>query len=281
MNREREMRGLLNKGLFLSIELSPNLQKNIDTYLKNKDFLNILPSISSIILTDSPLGRYTHNAIVSSIYVQQQTNINTVATFAMRDKNTPYALAQIRSSEMLNLTSYLFLTGDKTQEGKNVFEKNSTDFLKEVCFQKRKYDLNTLMFATCSNKLTDNQKKKIRKKVMNGADALVTQPITDYKEAEILREYFNELKSEKIVERDFNLVIGFFPIVTLRTAKFIRNNVPGAEVSDTLYALLEEDKAQEAFLWNKKVLNKLLEKEFNIHLMTANDFHLMNKLLYR
>jgi len=270
----------LTNGTFLSIELSPSLNKHIDDYLSNEDFINISPYFNHIIVTDSPLGRYTHNPILTSIYVQQQTGIKTIATFAMRDKNTPYALAEIRTAEALGLDSYMFLTGDKTKDGVNVFEKSSTDFMKEVCIQKRHNGLNTLMYTTCSNRLTDNVKKKIKKKIMNGGDVVVTQPITSYEEASALKEYFSELKDEKIVDRNFHLVIGFFPIIKFSTAKFLRENVPGAAVSDVLYALLEEGKEDEAFEYNKSIYEKLIENNYNVHLMTANNFKTMKRFIF-
>jgi 5,10-methylenetetrahydrofolate reductase len=270
----------LKDGTFLSIELSPSLNKHIDEYLTNEDFINICPNINHIIVTDSPLGKYTHNPILSSVYIKQQTNIKTIATFAMRDKNTPYALAEIRTAEALGLDSYMFLTGDKTKDGKNVFEKSSTEFMREVCIQKKKNGLKTLMYTTCSNNLTENVKKKIKKKIMNGGDVVVTQPITSYEEATQLKLYFEQLKNENIVDRDFHLVIGFFPIIKFSTAKFLRDNVPGAAVSDILYDLLKNGKEEEAFLYNKTIYDNLIDNNYNVHLMTANNFKTMKRFIF-
>jgi homocysteine S-methyltransferase len=273
-------RKLLENGLFLSIEISPSLNKKIDFYLSNQYFSKIKSLISNIIITDSPLGKYTHNPILTASYIKQQTGISTIATFAMRDKNTPYSLAEIRTAEELGLNKYMFVTGDKTKSGKNVFEKNSTEFMKDVCLQKRKHSLNTLMFSTCSNILTSNVKKKIKNKVLNGADVIVSQPITEYKQAIELQNYIEELNKTLNLKRKITFVAGIFPIVNLKTAIFIKENVPGANVSDELFELLKKDNSiNEVFEFNKQLIEKLINNNFNIHLMTANNFELMFKLL--
>ncbi len=274
-----ETRDLLKNGLFLSIEVSPSLEKNLDFYLKNSDFNNILPLVSDIIVTDSPLGKYTHNPVLSAAHIQHNTAKNTIVTFAMRDKNTPYSLAEIKTAEELQVDSYMFVTGDKTEDGKNVFEKNSTDFLEDVCKQKQALELNTLMFATCSNKLTENTKKKIRKKIINGADAIISQPITDIQEAMDLRDYINSLNKELDINRKVSFVAGVFPIVKFKTAIFIREKVKGAEVPEKLFKLLEEDKIEQAFKFNKKLFDDLTDNNFNIHLMTANNYKLMYDII--
>jgi len=278
-----ETRKNLEKGEFLSIELSPSLNKSLDFYLSNKKFNKILPMVSDIIVTDSPLGKYTHNPILSASYIQNNTCKNTIVTFAMRDKNTPYALAEIITAEELKVDSYMFVTGDKTADGKNVFEKNSTDFMKEVCIQKQSKKLNTLMFSTCSNNLTDITKKKIKKKILNGADVIISQPIKNVKEAIEINEYIKELNNELCLGRNVYFVAGFFPIVKLKTAIFLRDKVKGAEVSEELFKILElEDEDNlKPIEFNKKIFNELIDRELNVHLMTANNFDIMLDIISR
>jgi len=279
MNYQKETRKQLLSGEFLSIELSPSLNKSLDFYLSNPIFNKILPNITDIIVTDSPLGKYTHNPILTAAYIQNNTGKNAIVTFAMRDKNTPYALAEIRTAEELKVDTYMFVTGDKTQSGKNVYEKSSTEFLKEVCIQKRSKNLNTLMFATCSNKLTDNVKKKIHKKIHNGADAIISQPITSIEEAEILRDFIEEENNISGLDRKVSFVAGIFPVIKLSTAIFLRDNVPGAEVSPELFKLLEAGEIEKAYEYNKNIFDTLTKNNFNVHLMTANNFELMGKLI--
>ena len=269
----------LKDGDFLSIELSPSLNQHLDFYLKNNFFIKILSFISNIIVTDSPLGKYTHNPILTASYIQSQTNIQVISTFAMRDKNTPYSLSEIRTAEELNLCSYMFVTGDKTKDGKNVYEKSSTSFLKDVCIQKKTHHLNTLMFSTCSNVLTSNVKKRIRQKILNGADVIVSQPITSINEAYELKKYIDYLNNNLNIDREIYLVIGVFPVISLRTAMFIKNNVPGADVNDILIKLLKNDDLNGAFNFNKKIIDTLIQDNFNIHLMTSNNFELMYNLI--
>jgi len=268
---------LIKNGKFLSIEISPSFKKSLGTFSRNEKLIKITKKVNSIILTDSPLGKYTHNSIMSSIYFQKEFNINAIATFAMRDKNIPYSLSEIKSSQYLGMKNFLFLTGDKTTEGKNVFEKNSTDFIKDVYEMRKEYDLNTIIFSSCSNKLTKTTKKKIMKKIENGSDCIISQPCTSFQEALDLKSYIEFCNSK--LNKNCNFVAGIFPVINLKTADFIINNVKGAEISYELYKYLKDGDLDKAFEYNYKLFKDLKKNNINIHLMTANNFDLMLKIL--
>jgi len=180
---------------------------------------------------------------------------------------------------------------------KGVFEGNSTLLLEIIkCFNagidyagrnleekpKRIYP-----FAV-SNAFSKNPKtlqKKIREKLARGAVGIITQPVYSLENAKNLLEIFQKAKIEAN-NSSATLILGFFPIIRLKTAQFLTSHVPGITVptswSEKLYeAKQRSDKEEEkiGLELSKKTFDELLEFHPKIHLMTANNFSLAKKLL--
>ena len=79
--------------------------------------------------------------------------------------------------------------------------------------------------------------KKMSKKVAHGAIAIISQPVYDSESAIKLlgmMEHANAEHNKKCV-----LILGYFPITKLRTARFLDENVPGIHVPHTWVEALE------------------------------------------
>ena len=82
------------------------------------------------------------------------------------------------------------------------------------------------------------------------------------------------------------LVLGYFPITKLRTARFLDENVPGIHVPHSWVEALEaaslispEEEYRVGFELSKTLFEELKALHPKIHIMTANQFELAKAIL--
>jgi 5,10-methylenetetrahydrofolate reductase len=122
------------------------------------------------------------------------------------------------------------------------------------------------------------------KKVAHGAIAIVSQPVYDLENARKLLDMMAEANRENSAV--CVLVLGYFPITKLRTARFLDENVPGIFVPSTWVEALEaaslispEEEYRVGFELSKNLFEELKALHPKIHIMTANQFELAKAIL--
>ncbi|WP_294871687.1 methylenetetrahydrofolate reductase, partial [Sulfuricurvum sp. RIFCSPLOWO2_12_FULL_43_24] len=126
--------------------------------------------------------------------------------------------------------------------------------------------------------------KKMTKKVAHGAIAIVSQPVYDLENAKKLLDMMSEANREN--NGSCVLVLGYFPITKLRTARFLDENVPGIYVPIAWVEALEaaslispEEEYRVGFELSKTLFEELKALHPKIHIMTANQFELAKAIL--
>ena len=124
------------------------------------------------------------------------------------------------------------------------------------------------------------------KKVSHGAIALVTQPVYDTTIAQQLLSMIEHANAQNPDKEDCILILGYFPITKLRTARFLDENVPGIHVPQEWVEALEkaslissEEEYRVGFELSKKLFEELKALHPKIHIMTANQFELAKAIL--
>ncbi len=298
---EKFIKSLKNEK-FITLETTPKHSATFEPIIETIQELELHKKVNGFSVTDSPLAKMKYSALFASLKLQTTFKKPAIATMSMRDRNKIGLQSSLLGANEFDIRTILALTGDSASMSdqpnvKGVFEGNSTLLLEIIkCFNAgidyagRNLDVkpNTIYPFAVSNAYAKNPKtlqKKLREKLERGIVGIISQPIYSIENAKNLLEIFEKAKIEAKNDKA-TLIIGYFPIIRLRTAQFLSSHVPGITVpkswSQKLYDAKQiSDKEEEkvGFEISKKTFDELLDFHPKIHLMTANNFKLAKKLL--
>ncbi|MDR0579128.1 MAG: methylenetetrahydrofolate reductase [Campylobacteraceae bacterium] len=296
------MYSLIKKQNFLTLEVIPLHGAGSENIIKKIENIKLIDKIDAFIVPDSPLARLKSNSIITASKLQNHFKKLTIATISMRDRNKIALQSDLLGANELGINSILALTGDSASSSdqpkvKGVFEANSTLLLEIIkCFNagidysgKPFSCLPKPISAFCvCNSATNHQKslqKKITAKLKFSPLGIISQPIYSIQNAKILKEIFDDAKNESKNDQA-ELILGFFPITKLRTAQFLNSHVPGICIPQEWISKLEnakkiseEKEFETGFELSKTILKNLTDFHPKIHIMGANNFSLLDKLL--
>ncbi len=301
---EKFIEKLVSKERFLTLETTPKHSPEFSSVLTEIEKYDLHKRVDGFSATDNPLAKLKYSALIASFKLQERFKKPALATVSMRDRNKLALQSDLLGANDIGVRAVLALTGDPASgsdqpKTKGVFEGNSNLLLDIVkCFNAGiDYAGKPLLekpkkiypFAV-SNAYAKNPKnilKKMIQKIEHGAVGIITQPVYDIENAKLLVELFERAKEEaKIKHNDPQLILGFFPVTKLRTAQFLTSHVPGVYVPpkwvDTLYRakkISEEEQERIGFALSLKTFREIFSFHPKMHLMTANNFSLADKLL--
>jgi 5,10-methylenetetrahydrofolate reductase len=220
----------------------------------------------------------------------------------MRDRNKIALQTDVLGANELGVRSILALTGDSANASdqpkvKGVFEANSQLLLEIVkCFNAG-IDYSgkpfayppkpILSFAVC-NASVNNPKtlqNKITSKLRFSPLGIISQPVYNLQNARILIDIFKNAKAD-FEECQTELILGFFPVVRLRTAQFLNSHVPGVLIPSEWILKLEKAKkiSEDEELkigmdLSETLLKELVDFHPKIHIMGANNFTLLDSMM--
>jgi len=290
------------KRSYITLETTPKREASFIPVIKTIEELGIASKVDGFSTTDNPLAKLKFNSIIAAMLLQQHFNKPVLATMSMRDRNKIALQSDLLGANGINVRTILTLTGDSVKISdqplvKGVYESDSTMLLDIIkCFNAgidyagREFDTKPrpiYPFAV-SNAFTKNPKtllKKFTKKLEHGAVGIITQPVFDKQNAQMLLELFEEAKYLSNSSKGV-LIIGIFPVTRLKTAQFLASHVPGIQVPknwiDILYKANQKSEIEEekrGFELSQKIFEDVREIYPKIHLMTANRFKLVQQLL--
>ena len=287
---------------FITLETTPKHSATFEPIIQTIKELDLHKKVNGFSVTDSPLAKMKYSALFASLKLQTTFKKPAIATMSMRDRNKIGLQSSLLGANEFDIRTILALTGDSASMSdqpnvKGVFEGNSTLLLEIIkCFNAgidyagRNLDVkpNTIYPFAVTNAYAKNPKtlqKKLKEKLERGIVGIISQPIYSIENAKNLLEIFEKAKIEAKNDKA-TLIIGYFPIIRLRTAQFLSSHVPGITVpkswSQKLYDAKQiSDKEEEkvGFELSKKTFDELLDFHPKVHLMTANNFKLAKKLL--
>ncbi len=290
---------------FLTLETTPMHEPTFEPILQKIEQFELDKKVDGFTTTDNPLARLKYNALFGALKLQNRFQKPVIATMSMRDRNKVALQSDLLGANEHDLRTILCLTGDPANASdqpllKGVFEGNSTLLLDIIqCFNSgidysgkpfKTQPKPIYPFAVCNAHANapKHLMKKMATKISHGARGIITQPVYSAENATILLELFNEAKMQvnKPQASSSQLVLGFFPIVRLRTAQFLAAHVPGVHVPEmwmeklsTAKKISEEEERKVGFelsLGTFKMLQKIHPK---MHIMSADNFGLVADLL--
>ncbi len=288
---------------YLTLETTPKHLPIFDPVLDRIEELGLYKRVDAFSVTDSPLAKMKYSSLFAALKLQKRFKKPAIATMTMRDRNKIALQSDLLGANDFDIRAILALTGDPSSASdqpktKGVFESNSTLLLDMIkCFNGgidyagKVFDIKpkpiypfAVMNAYAKN--PKNLFKRIKLKLEHGAIGIITQPVYSEQNAQMLLDLFNSAKKEVSHNKDARLIFGFFPVTKLKTAQFLTSHVPGVYVPklwhEKLYnAKKISDKEQErvGFDLSLDIFKKLYNLHPKIHIMSANNFLLVKKLL--
>lgn len=191
-------------------------------------------------IPDGPRAQSRMGALVSSLLIQREVGIETVVHYCCRDRNLLGMLSDLLGAAAGELRNLLIITGDPPKMGPYpdataVFDIDSIGLTNLVSRLNRGMDpggndlgsQTRFVIGVGVNPTAPDQERELRRfawKVEAGAEFAVTQPVFD------LEQFDRFLK--RVEEFDIPIVGGIWPLVSLRNAEFLANEVPGVSVPD-------------------------------------------------
>jgi methylenetetrahydrofolate reductase (NADPH) len=246
---------LLRRGVFaVTSELSPpDSADPQEVFDRARIFDGYVDAINA---TDGS-GANCHMSSVAVCALLRSVGYSVVMQVSCRDRNRIAIQGDVLGASAIGVASVLCLTGDGVQSGdhpqaKPVFDMESTTVLSmlrkmrdESCFQSgRKITTPPRLFlGAAANPFVppyDFRPFRLAKKIQAGAQFIQTQYCYD---VERLEQYMSAVRAMGLHEKAY-ILVGVGPLASARAAEWIRKNVPGVHIPDTIVDRLAKSENQ-------------------------------------
>lgn len=220
-----------------SVEIVP--PRGVDATTMLADIAKLKAAgVDAVNVPDGPRAQSRMGAVMTSVLIEQQIGIETVTHYCCRDRNLLGMLSDLLGACALGLRNILLITGDPPKMGPYpdataVFDIDSIGLTNLVRNLNHGLDPggNAIGSPTryaigvgvnpAAIDLT-LERKRFQYKVEAGAEYAVTQPVFD---VEQLERFLATLDGARIP-----IIAGIWPLVSVRNAEFLANEVPGVVV---------------------------------------------------
>jgi homocysteine S-methyltransferase len=197
-----------------------------------------LAGVDAVNVPDGPRAQSRMGALLTSVLIEQQVGIETVTHYACRDRNLLGMLSDLLGAAAVGLRNMLIITGDPPKMGPYpdataVFDVDAIGLTNLVSNLNRGLDPGgnrigeptRFAIGVGVNPAAIDLAHEIRRfewKVDAGAEYAITQPVFD---VEQLEKFLSRIEHVRIP-----IIAGIWPLVSLRNAEFLANEVPGVTV---------------------------------------------------
>lgn len=224
---EKKMR----KGKFvIAVELSAPVDTDI-TKIMNGAKICHDNNIDLVTVPDSPMSKVRADSVLISSKIKREIGIEAMPHMCCRDKNTNAIRSSLIGAHIEEIRNILAITGDPVSdasrvETKSVFNLNSFKLIKLINdMNEEVFENDNIFIGGAINPNVRNKEvefNRMMKKIENGAEFFLTQPVYDDAAVEFLR---------KIKEKtDVKILGGILPVVSYRNAVFLNNELPGVTI---------------------------------------------------
>jgi homocysteine S-methyltransferase len=208
--------------------------------------------VDAVNVPDGPRAQSRMGAVMTSLLIEQQVGIETVTHYCCRDRNLLGMLSDLLGAAAMGLRNLLVITGDPPKMGPYpdataVFDIDSIGLTNLVRNLNRGLDPggNPIGAPTryaigvgVNPAAVDPalELKRFEYKVDAGAEYAITQPVFDVAQ---LERFLRQIEHVRIP-----IIAGIWPLVSVRNAEFLANEVPGVVVPDTVTARMRRASEQ-------------------------------------
>ena len=228
-----------------SVDLTPMLEK----VQKCKDV-----SVDAINIPDGPRASARISPMVAGVMIEQQIGMEVILHYCCRDRNLIGMQSDILGGYAAGIKNYLVITGDPPKLGNYpqataVFDVDAVGLTKVIHNLNHGEDIagneinppTSILIGVGANPCAVNLKKEIKhfyNKIDAGAEYVMTQPVFD---ADTLLRFIDITSKYKQIP----VVAGIWPLVSLKNALFLKNEVPGVEIPDRIIERMEKANTKE------------------------------------
>ena len=233
-NGERKQKKLI------AVELAPPFDADDEKLLESAHLLKNA-GVDVLTFPDSPSGRTRVDSVLMASKVRQATGLSVMPHICCRDRNAIAMRSLFLGAAINDIHNFLIITGDPIpstarQTVKAVFNSDSTGLMKiakemnEDVFAK-----NPLCYGGAINqgrKNLDVEIGRVKKKMEEGAEFFLTQPVFTKEDAARLRRIKEETGA--------TILCGIMPLISRKNAMFMKNEIAGVNVTDEIVARYPE-----------------------------------------
>src|SRR5207245_1589441 len=196
--------------------------------------------VAAVNVPDGPRAQSRMGVLPSAILIQRDVGIETVIHYCCRDRNLLGMLSDILGAHAAGLRNILIITGDPPKmgpypEATAVFDIDSIGLTNLVYRLNHGLDPGSNPIGAPTRWVIgvgvnpgaldlDRELSRFAWKVDAGAEFAVTQPVFDVRQLELFLERVEQFK--------IPVVAGIWPLLSLRNAEFLANEVPGVSVPE-------------------------------------------------
>jgi methionine synthase I (cobalamin-dependent)/5,10-methylenetetrahydrofolate reductase len=198
--------------------------------------------VDAVNVPDGPRAQSRMGAMMTSLLIEQQVGIETVTHYCCRDRNLLGMLSDLLGASAIGLRNILLITGDPPKMGPYpdataVFDIDAIGLTNLVnnlnhgldpggnpIGQPTRYAIGVGVNPAAVDPATEL--KRFEYKVEAGAEYAITQPVFDVAQ---LERFLGEIEHVRIP-----IIAGIWPLVSVRNAEFLANEVPGVVVPDSV-----------------------------------------------
>ena len=228
-----------------SVDLTPMLEK----VQKCKDV-----GVDAINIPDGPRASARISPMVAGVMIEQKIGMEVILHYCCRDRNLIGMQSDILGGYAAGIKNYLVITGDPPKLGNYpqataVFDVDAVGLTKVIHNLNRGEDIagneinppTSILIGVGANPCAINLENEIKhfyNKIDAGAEYVMTQPVFD---ADTLLRFMDITSKYKQIP----VVAGIWPLVSLKNALFLKNEVPGVEIPDRIIERMEKANTKE------------------------------------
>ena len=194
--------------------------------------------VDAVNVPDGPRAQSRMGALLSGLLIEREVGLEAVVHYACRDRNLLGMLSDLLGASASGLHNLLIVTGDPPKMGPYpdataVFDIDSIGLTNLVSRLNRGLDpggnalggRSDFVIGVGVNPVAPDQERELRRfawKVEAGAEFAITQPVFDLEQFD---RFLRQVEHFKIP-----IIAGIWPLVSLRNAEFLANEVPGVTV---------------------------------------------------
>ena len=228
-----------------SVDLTPMLEK----VQKCKDV-----GVDAINIPDGPRASARISPMVAGVMIEQKIGMEVILHYCCRDRNLIGMQSDILGGYAAGIKNYLVITGDPPKLGNYpqataVFDVDAVGLTKVIHNLNRGEDIagneinppTSILIGVGANPCAINLENEIKhfyNKIHAAAEYVMTQPVFD---ADTLLRFMDITSKYKQIP----VVAGIWPLVSLKNALFLKNEVPGVEIPDRIIERMEKANTKE------------------------------------
>ena len=229
----------------IAVELAPPADTD-DDKLMDAAFLLKNSGVDVLTFPDSPSGRTRADSILMAEKVSRETGMCVMPHICCRDKNAIAMRSQLLGAHINNIDNFLVITGDPIpsmvrSSVKSVFNYDSVGLMNIISDMNQDQFVNRpAVYGGAINQGRANfnvELSRVKKKMAAGATFFMTQPVFSDEDIRRLRQIKEETGAR--------ILCGIMPLVSIRNARFMKNEMTGINVTDEILARYREDMTKE------------------------------------